>query len=156
MDYGKEYPVARQTSSSSQSSTMVTVFDFFTFFLGLAMTTLGEFFVLAGPASGNFALAVFSVLVIIVGIGISTIRELTSENAADEEGIRRIYGFVCFISGVAYVVIPVVRAAFLLLNSGGMDFGTAFLLSFTVIVGVVYIFLGYSWAGAFDPPPDAD
>jgi hypothetical protein len=25
-----------------------------------------------------------------------------------------------------------------------------------VVVGVVYIFLGYSWAGAFDPPPDAD
>jgi len=148
--------VAKQTRSrASQSSAMVTVFDFFTFFLGLAMTTLGQFFALAGGANQNFGLAIFSVLLIIVGIGISTIRELTSENADDEDSIRKIYGFVCFISGVAYVIIPVVRAAFLLIN-GGMDIGSALLLSFSVIVGVVYIFLGYSWAGAFEPPPDSE
>jgi len=146
--------VARQTPKA-KSAAMVTIFDFFTFFLGLAMTTLGEFFALAGGANINFGLAVFSVLIIIVGIGISTIRELTSENADDEEGIRKIYGFVCFVTGVALVIIPVIRAAFLLIN-GGMDLGNALLLSFSVVVGVIYIFLGYSWAGAFDPPPDSD
>jgi hypothetical protein len=134
---------------------MITVFDFFTFFLGLGLTTLGEFFALAGGANSNFGLAVFSVMLIIIGIGISTIRELTSENAEDEEGIRKIYGFVCFVAGVAFVIIPVVRAAFQLLN-GNMDLGSALLLIFSVVVGVIYIFLGYSWAGAFDPPPDAD
>jgi hypothetical protein len=145
--------MARQVRPKADNGTIITVFDFLTFFLGLAMTLLGGFFALAGGANSNFGLAVFSVLLCITGVAISTIRELTSENSDDERDIRRIYGFVCFISGFAYVVISVVRASILLINQN-LDLGSSLLLCFMVIIGVVYIFLGYSWAGAFDPPMD--
>lgn len=136
---------------------LVTVFDFLTFFLGLALTALGLFFILAGGADTNFGLAIFSVLIVIIGIGISYVREVTSDNAAVERDIRRIYGFICFISGVAFIIIPVVRAATLLVgNPPGMSLGNAILLSFTVLVGIVFLFLGYSWIGAFDQPEESE
>jgi hypothetical protein len=134
---------------------LVTIFDFLTFFLGLALTALGEFFILAGGADSNFGLAIFSVLIILVGIGISYVREVTSDNSKVERDIRRIYGFICFISGVAFVLIPIVRAATLLIGPPpGMGLGNAILLSFTVLVGIVLLFLGYSWVGAFDQIPE--
>ncbi|MEI6045729.1 MAG: hypothetical protein WCS37_15390 [Chloroflexota bacterium] len=134
---------------------LVTIFDFLTFFLGLALTALGEFFILAGGADSNFGLAVFSILIILVGLGISYVREVTSDNVSVERDIRRIYGLVCFISGVAFVLIPIVRAAALLIGPPpGMSLGSAILLSFTVLVGIVLLFLGYSWVGAFDQLPE--
>ncbi len=136
---------------------LVTVFDFLTFFLGLALVALGEFFILAGGADSNFGLAVFSILIVIVGIGISYVREVTSDNAEVERDIRRIYGFICFISGVAYIIIPVIRAASLLVSQPPqMTLGNAVLLSFTVLVGIVLLFLGYSWIGAFDQPEEPE
>ncbi len=134
---------------------LLTVFDFLTFFLGLALAALGEFFILAGGADQNLGLAIFSILIILVGIGISYLREVTNDNAEVERDIRRIYGFICFISGIAYIVIPIVRAATLLVGqNGGMTLWNAILLSFTVLVGIVFLFLGYSWIGAFDQPPE--
>lgn len=136
---------------------LVTVFDFLTFFLGLALVALGEFFILAGGAESNFGLAVFSVLIVLIGIGISYVREVTSDNLEVERDIRRIYGFICFISGVAYIIIPVIRAATLLVGQpSGMTLGIAILLSFTVLVGIVFLFLGYSWIGAFDQPDEPE
>ena len=131
---------------------MITLFDFLTFFLGLFLVALGEFFMLAGGADANFGLAVFAVLITIIGLGISMVRELTSENADQERDLRKIYGFICFLSGVAYLVIPIWQAAIRLMGST-MSFGTALLLVFTVLVGLVYLFLGYSWVGAFDNAP---
>lgn len=134
---------------------LVTFFDFLTFFLGLALTALGEFFILVGGADTNLGLAIFSILIVIIGIGISYVREVTTENMEVEQDIRRIYGFICFISGIAYVIIPIVRATILLIaQPPQMTFGNAFLLSFTVIVGIIFLFLGYSWIGAFDQPED--
>lgn len=128
---------------------MITLFDFFTFFLGLFLVALGEYFMLAGGAESNLPLAVFAVLITIIGLGISMVRELTSENAASEKDLRKIYGFICFLSGVAYVLIPIWMAATRLL-SATITFGIALLLIFTVLVGLVFLFLGYSWVGAFD------
>ncbi|HEX2912051.1 MAG TPA: hypothetical protein VH186_14680 [Chloroflexia bacterium] len=135
---------------------MVTLFDFLTFFLGLFLVALGEFFMLAGGAESNFGLAVFAVLITIIGLGISMVRELTNENAGQERDLRKIYGFICFLSGVAYIVIPIFQAASRL-TGNTMSFAMAILLIFTVLVGLVFLFLGYSWVGAFDgdqPPPD--
>lgn len=137
---------------------MVTLFDFFTFFLGLFLVALGEFFMLAGGADSNFGLAIFAVLITIIGVGISMVRELTSENADAERDLRKIYGFICFITGVAYVVIPIWQSA-VRLTGGTMNFAIALLLVFTVLIGLVFLFLGYSWVGAFDTgsaPPDYD
>jgi len=130
---------------------LVTVFDFLTFFLGLALTTLGEFFILAGGADSNFGLAIFSILIIIIGLGISYVREVTSENAQQERDIRRIYGFICFVCGMVFVIIPIARSAILLVaQPPRLSLGNAFLLAFTVVVGIVLLLLGYSWAGAFE------
>jgi hypothetical protein len=131
---------------------MVTLFDFLTFFLGLFLVALGEFFMLAGGAESNFGLAIFAVLITIIGLGISMVRELTSENAAQERDLRKIYGFICFLTGVAYLVIPVWQAAARLLNNS-MSFSIALLLIFTMLVSLVFLFLGYSWVGAFDTGP---
>ena len=131
---------------------MVTLFDFLTFFLGLFLVALGEFFMLAGGADANFGLAIFAVLITIIGLGISMVRELTSENADQERDLRKIYGFICFLSGVAYVIIPIWQAA-KRLTENTMNFGIALLLVLTVLVGLVYLFLGYSWVGAFDTTP---
>jgi glucan phosphoethanolaminetransferase (alkaline phosphatase superfamily) len=128
---------------------MVTLFDFLTFFLGLFLVALGEFFMLAGGAESNLGLAVFAVFIVIIGLGISMIRELTSENAAQERDLRKIYGFICFLTGIAYLIIPVWQAATRLLNNT-MTFATAILLIFTMLVSLVFLFLGYSWVGAFD------
>ncbi len=131
---------------------MVTLFDFLTFFLGLFLVALGEFFMLAGGADTNFGLAIFAVLITIIGIGISMVRELTSENADQERDLRKIYGFICFLTGVAYLIIPVWQAATRLLNNT-MSFAVALLLIFTMLVSLVFLFLGYSWVGAFDTNP---
>ena len=131
---------------------MITIFDFLTFFLGLFLVALGEFFMLVGQADSNFGLAVFAVLVAIIGLGISMVRELTSDNIDQERVLRRVYGFLCFLSGIAYILIPIWQAAIRLINNS-MTLGMALLLVFTVIVGLVYLFLGYSWVGAFDTPP---
>lgn len=131
---------------------MVTLFDFLTFFLGLFLVALGEFFMLAGGADANFGLAIFAVLVVIIGLGISMVRELTSENAEQERDLRRIYGFICFLTGLAYLIIPVWQAAVRLLNNN-MTFAIALLLIFTMLVSLVFLFLGYSWVGAFDTAP---
>ncbi len=131
---------------------MVTLFDFLTFFLGLFLVALGEFFMLAGGADVNFGLAMFAVLITIIGLGISMVRELTSENADQERDLRKIYGFICFLTGIAYVVIPIWQAA-KRLTENTMSFGVALLLVFTVLVGLVYLFMGYSWVGAFDTAP---
>lgn len=128
---------------------MVTLFDFLTFFLGLFLVALGEFFMLAGGADTNLGLAVFAVLITIVGIGISMVRELTTENADQERDLRKIYGFICFLTGGALIIIPIWQAA-IRLTSSTMSFGIALLLAFTVLVGVVYLFLAYSWVGAFE------
>ncbi|MBN9388420.1 MAG: hypothetical protein J0I20_10240 [Chloroflexi bacterium] len=128
---------------------MVTLFDFLTFFLGLFLVALGEFFMLAGGADSNLGLAIFAVFIVIIGLGISMIRELTSENAAQERDLRKIYGFICFLTGIAYLVIPVWQAATRILNNS-MTFATAILLIFTMLVSLVFLFLGYSWVGAFD------
>ncbi len=131
---------------------MVTLFDFLTFFLGLFLVALGEFFMLAGGAEANFGLAIFAVLIVIIGLGISMVRELTSENADQERDLRKIYGFICFLTGVAYLIIPVWQAATRLLNNS-MTFASALLLIFTMLVSLVFLFLGYSWVGAFDSGP---
>lgn len=131
---------------------MVTLFDFLTFFLGLFLVALGEFFMLAGGADSNFGLAIFAVLIVIIGLGISMVRELTSENAEQERDLRKIYGFICFLTGIAYLVIPVWQAATRLLNNT-MTFPTALLLIFTMLISLVFLFLGYSWVGAFDNGP---
>ena len=131
---------------------MVTLFDFLTFFLGLFLVALGEFFMLAGGAESNLGLAVFAVFIVIIGLGISMIRELTSENAEQERDLRKIYGFICFLTGIAYLIIPVWQAATRLLNNT-MTFATAILLIFTMLVSLVFLFLGYSWVGAFDNEP---
>lgn len=136
----------------------VSLFDFLTFFLGVALVILGEYIILGGSGaniSNNLGLAFFCVLIIIVGTGISLLRQLTTENERVENNIRWIYGTICFISGIAYIVIPVIRALLLLVSPAGVDLPTAILLSFTVIVGIVFLFIGYSWVGAFNPP-DAD
>ncbi len=132
---------------------MVTLFDFLTFFLGLFLVALGEFFMLAGGADTNFGLAIFAVLITIIGLGISMVRELTTENSDQERDLRKIYGFICFLSGVAYVIIPIWQSA-LRLTTGAMTFAVALLLVFTVLVGLVFLFLGYSWVGAFDSTPE--
>jgi glucan phosphoethanolaminetransferase (alkaline phosphatase superfamily) len=131
---------------------MVTLFDFLTFFLGLFLVALGEFFMLAGGADSNFGLAIFAVLIVIIGLGISMLRELTSENADQERDLRKIYGFICFLTGIAYLIIPVWQAATRLLNNT-MTFSVALLLIFTMLVSLVFLFLGYSWVGAFDSGP---
>jgi hypothetical protein len=131
---------------------VVTLFDFLTFFLGLFLVALGEFFMLAGGADSNFGLAIFAVLITIIGLGISMVRELTSENADQERDLRKIYGFICFLTGVAYMIIPVWQAATRLLNNT-MSFAVALLLIFTMLVSLVFLFLGYSWVGAFDTNP---
>lgn len=131
---------------------MVTLFDFLTFFLGLFLVALGEFFMLAGGAEANFGLAIFAVLIVIIGLGISMVRELTSENADQERDLRKIYGFICFLTGMAYLIIPVWQAATRLLNNN-MTIATALLLIFTMLVSLVFLFLGYSWVGAFDSGP---
>jgi glucan phosphoethanolaminetransferase (alkaline phosphatase superfamily) len=131
---------------------VVTLFDFLTFFLGLFLVALGEFFTLAGGADSNFGLAIFAVLITIIGLGISMVRELTSENADQERDLRKIYGFICFLTGVAYMIIPVWQAATRLLNNT-MSFAVALLLIFTMLVSLVFLFLGYSWVGAFDTNP---
>src|SRR5690349_25023520 len=131
---------------------MVTLFDFLTFFLGLFMVALGEFFMLAGGADANFGLAIFAILIVIIGLGISMVRELTSENAEQERDLRKIYGFICFLTGLAYLIIPVWQAASRLLNNN-MTFAIALLLIFTMLVSMVFLFLGYSWVGAFDSAP---
>jgi glucan phosphoethanolaminetransferase (alkaline phosphatase superfamily) len=131
---------------------VVTLFDFLTFFLGLFLVALGEFFMLAGGADSNFGLAIFAVLITIIGLGISMVRELTSENADQERDLRKIYGFICFLTGVAYLIIPVWQAATRLLNNS-MSFAVALLLIFTMLVSLVFLFLGYSWVGAFDTNP---
>ncbi len=131
---------------------MVTLFDFLTFFLGLFLVALGEFFMLAGGSESNFGLAVFAVLITIVGLGISMVRELTTDNDDQERDLRKIYGLICFLTGGAFVIIPVWQAAMRLVpaGSGGLSLAYAILLIFTVLVGLVYLFLGYSWVGAFD------
>lgn len=131
---------------------MITLFDFLTFFLGLFLVALGEFFMLAGGAESNLGLGVFAVFIVIIGLGISMIRELTSENAEQERDLRKIYGFICFLTGIAYLIIPVWQAATRLLNNT-MTFATAILLIFTMLVSLVFLFLGYSWVGAFDSDP---
>ena len=132
---------------------MVTLFDFLTFFLGLFLVALGEFFMLAGGADVNFGLAIFAVVIVIIGLGISMVRELTSENAEQEKDLRKIYGFICFLSGLAYLIIPVWQAAVRLLNNN-MTFAVALLLIFTMLISLVFLFLGYSWVGAFDSAPE--
>ncbi len=128
---------------------MVTLFDFLTFFLGLFLVALGEFFILAGGAENNLGLAVFAVLITIVGLGISMVRELTTDNATQEKDLRKIYGFICFLCGAVYIIIPIWQAA-TRLTTGNMSLAVAMLLIFTVLVGLVYLFLAYSWVGAFD------
>ncbi len=130
---------------------MVTLFDFMTFFLGLFLVALGEFFMLAGGAESNLGLAVFAVLISIIGLGISMVRELTSDNMEDERDLRKIYGFICFLSGVAYIIIPIWQASSRL-TGNTMSIGIALLLIFTIIVGLIFLFLGYSWVGAFETP----
>jgi len=140
---------------------LVVIFDFLTFFLGLALTALGQFFILVGGADSNFGLAVFSILIVAVGVGISYVREVAASGNGLEREIGRIYGSICFISGIAYIIIPVVRATALLLASPpAMNLGSALLLSFSVIVGIAFLYLGYSWIGAFGsvqemPPEDS-
>lgn len=128
---------------------MITLFDFFTFFLGLFLVALGEFFMLAGGAESNLPLAIFAILITIIGLGISMVRELTSENSNQEKDLRKIYGFICFLTGFAYVLIPIWMAATRLLGNT-ITIGVSLLLIFTVLVGLVFLFLGYSWVGAFD------
>ncbi len=131
---------------------VVTLFDFLTFFLGLFLVALGEFFILAGGADSNLGLAVFAVLITLIGLGISMVRELTSDNLEQERDLRKIYGFICFLSGVAYIIIPIWQAA-LRLTGNTMSIGTALLLVFTIIIGLIFLFLGYSWVGAFETAP---
>jgi hypothetical protein len=128
---------------------VVTLFDFLTFFLGLFLVALGEFFMLAGGADSNLGLAVFAVLITIVGIGISTVRELTTDNAEQERDLRKIYGFICFLTGAALILIPTWQAATRLIGSN-ITLGFALLLVVSVLVGLVYLFLAYSWVGAFN------
>lgn len=133
----------------------VSLFDLLTFFLGIALVALGEYIILGASganANTNLGLAFFCVLIIVVGIGISLLRQLTTENEKLEDSIRWIYGTICFVSGLAYIIIPVLRALLLLTSPNGVDFGTAVLLSFTVVVGIIFLFIGYSWVGAFNPP----
>jgi len=133
----------------------VSLFDFLTFFLGIALVSLGEYIILGGSGANpntNLGLAFFCVLIIVIGIGISLLRQLTTENEKVENNIRWIYGSICFISGLAYIIIPIIRSLLLLTAPTGVDFATAILFSFTVIVGIIFLFIGYSWVGAFSPP----
>jgi hypothetical protein len=133
----------------------VSLFDFLTFFLGIALVILGEYIILGGSGATpntNMGLAFFCVLVTVVGVGISLLRQLTTENEKVEDSIRWIYGSICFVLGLAFIIIPVIRSLLLLTSPAGIDLGTAVLLSFTVFVGIVFLFIGYSWVGAFNPP----
>jgi glucan phosphoethanolaminetransferase (alkaline phosphatase superfamily) len=128
---------------------VVTLFDFFTFFLGLFLVALGEFFMLAGGAENNLALAIFAVLITIIGLGISMVRELTSDNSEAERDLRKIYGFICFICGMAYIIIAIWTGASRIQNNT-INLAITLFVVLTVMVGIVYMFLGYSWVGAFD------
>lgn len=158
MSYNSREDIDRDTRPERRNvgqDFFVSLFDFLTFFLGIALVLLGEYIILGGSgatANTNLGLAFFCILIIIVGTGISLLRQLTTENERVENNIRWIYGTICFISGIAYIIIPVIRALLLLVSPSGVDFPTAILLSFTVIVGIVFLFIGYSWVGAFSPP----
>src|SRR5438105_390286 len=114
---------------------VITLFDALLFFAGIGLVYFGEYLVLVGPAESNMGIALFAIVVIFLGLFLSFIRELTTENADVEvQFVRNVYGTIILVSGLVFVLFTLFQAYNSIIVPNGFSIGRGLLYSFSTII----------------------
>ena len=129
---------------------MITIFDALLFFAGIGLVYFGEYLVLLGGAESNLGIAIFAVVVVTLGLFLTFVRELTTENAdVEAQFVRGIYGTIVLVTGLIFVLFTLYQA-YTNIVSNNFPLGRGLLASLSILIGIILIFLGLAWNGAFD------